>query len=379
MILTEEVYLTSNNYINKYYRSKGYDIPKLGEKFKVKVEDLQLNSAARISYLCSECGEITECSYYNYTHSKNHGVCQKCSVPRKYDINKIKKMFKSKGYILTSNFYKDRGASLLFICEKHSNIGEQETTLDAFLTGKKNCKECKREDIIDRKTPKSDDLIKICNDKGVIFVSYSHRKIRFICLKHKREGVQEGYLSNLKYTDVACHYCSKYKLSHEEFISCENINKYVTILEKYKGWNTKIKCKCKKCSHEWYVTPNKLMQGRGCPHCKMSKGELLIEDLLNKYSIKYETQYKFKDCKYKNLLLFDFYLPELNICIEFQGEQHYEPISLLGKTIEERDRKFKNIIIRDKIKRNYCKQNNIRLIEIPYYEKNVEIIIKNIY
>lgn len=47
----------------------------------------------------------------------------------------------------------------------------------------------------------------------------------------------------------------------------EKLNYNIEVLEEYKTCMTKLKCKCKICSHEWYVTPNKLLQGRGCPKC----------------------------------------------------------------------------------------------------------------
>lgn len=379
MILTEEVYLTSNSYINKYYINKGYKVPKIGQKFAVKIKDLQPNSGVRISYECLKCGNIKDCSYYNFTHSKHSGVCQKCSLHKKYDIEKIRIMFDKKDYKLISGIYNDRSEPLLFICKKHRNIGQQTTTLSAFLANKKNCKECKREDIVERISPKIHELIYLCNSKNAEYIYYSDGKVYFICLHHKKQGTQSIRLCKLKHNDIICHYCSKSKLSHDDFISCPNINKYVLILGQYERWNKKIKCKCKKCAYEWFATPNKLMGGSGCPHCKMSKGELLIENLLQKYSLKYEPQHKFIDCKNINSLLFDFYLPDFNTCIEFQGEQHYEPISLLGKTKEERKRKFEVIKKRDKIKRKYCKNHNIKLIEIPYYEQDIEKIIKNIY
>ena len=70
------------------------------------------------------------------------------------------------------------------------------------------------------------------------------------------------------------------------------------------------------------------------------------------------------------MLKFDFYIPSLNVCIEYDGEQHFE--IAFGKGEEGlKDRKRK-----DEIKNNYCKFNNINLIRIPYWEfENIENII----
>ena len=71
--------------------------------------------------------------------------------------------------------------------------------------------------------------------------------------------------------------------------------------------------------------------------------------------------------------MFDFYLPDNNICIEYQGQQHYYPIEHFGG----KDR-FEEQVQRDLIKKEYCKNNNVILIEIPYWEKdNLECFLWN--
>jgi hypothetical protein len=117
---------------------------------------------------------------------------------------------------------------------------------------------------------------------------------------------------------------------------------------------------------EFKQKPNIHLQGKGCPICCESKGEKIIREFLQKNKIIYKPQHKFNDCKYKNLLPFDFYLPDYNICIEFNGKQHYEPVKWFGG-----EKSFKEQIIRDKIKSEYCKNNNIRLIIIKYNDDDV--------
>ena len=127
-------------------------------------------------------------------------------------------------------------------------------------------------------------------------------------------------------------------------------------------------------------------QGCRCPKCKRSKGEEDIASVLEKFDIKFTEQYKFEDCRVINPLPFDFYIFEFNLCIEYDGLQHYEPVAywkkedsdykrlLAQKIAEERLRETKR---RDKIKTDYCKNNGINLIRIPYWEfDNIESIIK---
>lgn len=120
---------------------------------------------------------------------------------------------------------------------------------------------------------------------------------------------------------------------------------------------------CKKCGHNWSAIISSRANGRGCPKCRESRGEKEISAWLEKNSIHYIRQYRFKDCRYKNPLPFDFYLPEHNICIEYQGKQHYAALEngfFGGK------RGFNKIRKTDSIKLEYCRSNKISLIEIPY-------------
>ena len=108
--------------------------------------------------------------------------------------------------------------------------------------------------------------------------------------------------------------------------------------------------------------------------CIKSTGELKVRQALEELQIIFETQKDFQDCINIMPLKFDFYLPERKIVIECQGKQHYEPVLIFGG--EER---FKQQQICDKIKKDWCKNNNIRLIEICYkdYQKiNVDYINK---
>lgn len=137
---------------------------------------------------------------------------------------------------------------------------------------------------------------------------------------------------------------------------------YLTLLD-YKGNNSKIPVKCNFCNNVFDSVPASLWRQRvkGCPLCEKTKslGETRIERILKSKKIQYRTQERFSECKDKMMLPFDFYLPQYNICIEFQGEQHYNKKSMMwSETLEKHD----------KIKKDFCKKNNIQLIEIPYYE-----------
>lgn len=103
--------------------------------------------------------------------------------------------------------------------------------------------------------------------------------------------------------------------------------------------------------------------------CVRSFGEFKVSQILSQLQINFKKEYSFEDLvSNKNVKLrFDFYLPDRNILIECQGQQHYENT---GGFFDEQA--FLELQERDKLKKQYCKKHNIKLIEIPYWDyKNI--------
>lgn len=147
-------------------------------------------------------------------------------------------------------------------------------------------------------------------------------------------------------------------------------------LPSVKGRGRKVKCLCE-CGniHNCSVTDLTTGNTMSCGCMNRSKGELYIEETLNKLNLLFEKQKRFKECRNKKPLPFDFYLPQYNICIEYDGEQHYRPVKYWGG-IE----KFLELQLNDQLKDKYCKENNINLVRISYTQTKQEIfeIINNL-
>ncbi len=94
-----------------------------------------------------------------------------------------------------------------------------------------------------------------------------------------------------------------------------------------------------------------------CPKCESSAGELKLRQILTTLGFQFISEYKFLGSKWR----YDFYIPELGILIEYDGEQHYRPISFFGGDVG-----YETIRQRDKDKDNLAKQRNAKLIRIPY-------------
>jgi very-short-patch-repair endonuclease len=106
----------------------------------------------------------------------------------------------------------------------------------------------------------------------------------------------------------------------------------------------------------------------GCPKCGNSYNENLIVNFFEENNIIFESEKTFKDLKLKGKLRFDFYIPKLNLVVEFDGKQHFEPVRFRGISEEVALEKFKHIQKTDKIKNEYCNANNINIVRISYFD-----------
>ncbi len=181
-----------------------------------------------------------------------------------------------------------------------------------------------------------------------------------------------------------CPYCSNNKnYTTEEFIS-KAISIHGLIFDysetNYINSYTKVKIICPKHG-EFYQVPGSHLSGTGCPKCKSSKGERFLIKILEENNIKYKHQYIIPN--QSTLYRYDFYLPELNILIEFHGGQHYKPIKHFGgidyfNYIKECDA-FKQSLAREyKIPIIYFNYKHLRQSRKQFEELVVETLNKQI-
>jgi len=97
---------------------------------------------------------------------------------------------------------------------------------------------------------------------------------------------------------------------------------------------------------------------------------------LKQNNIIFKPQKTFDDCYSINKLPYDFFIPKFNMCVEFDGIQHFKPVEIFGGVSE-----FENLKIRDNIKNEYCRDNGIILYRIKYTDNVVDKLdsIFNIY
>lgn len=121
--------------------------------------------------------------------------------------------------------------------------------------------------------------------------------------------------------------------------------------------------------------PNDHLSGKGCKRCSdesvVSKAVSEITNWLTENNIVHVREYIFDNCSNINKLRFDFYIPHLNMCIEYDGIQHFKSFENWGG-----DEKLKQIQINDKIKNLYCIDNGIQLVRIKYTQNHIKCIEK---
>ena len=216
-----------------------------------------------------------------------------------------------------------------------------------------------------------------CGEETIILNSCLHKHF---CKKRQKEG--RILLKNVKEHPVINETPTNVKELTGTFFGKMEVLGYCCKILDYHYWV----CKCHNCNQIKIMSSTTLRSKKtfACG-CVNSLGELKITQFLIKNDIKFISQYKFQDCVNIKELKFDFlvYYPNTNdfFMLEFQGKQHEEPTSFSSdKSKEAMEANLKYNQLRDNIKRKYCKNNNIELLEISCkdYDNIEEILAKKL-
>ena len=241
--------------------------------------------------------------------------------------------------------------------------------------------QCKRCNKIFKKKPKElSRLYCNCRERESEYLSKLNKNIQLIdnYINSRTELIHRCILCNLTFKSTpksflnsknGCPNCSKKKFSTDNYKS--KLPNNIILLEEYKGSQHKHKHKCLECENIFITKPNYILHmGTNCPYCNKSKGERYIHNYLKENNIEFQTEFIIN---INNInLRFDFYLPVQNLFIEYDGIQHFKPIDFFGG--KEYFNKLKQY---DKLKNEYCNDNNINLIRISYKDNIINILRAN--
>lgn len=340
-----------------------------------------VNAKTKVKLICPIHGEFWQTPD---THLRG-GSCPTCAKEKFIQQNKERAMTPDRFFkkmkdmygdtlIFDEAVYVDYHTKLKVICPIH---GEFYKTPQTLIQGQ-GCNECGKMRGIEKLLKYTDEEFRqICSE--VLKDGYDFSKTHYngmfkpcivTCKKH---GDFKTYPCNI----INGHGCAKCAFERNSQLRKHDLKwliekgneihkgRYDYSEVEMDGVLKKVKIKCNKCGNYFYATPhNHINQKSGCPFCRQSHLELNINDALIENKIEFISQYRNKEIFGRKSI--DFYIPKLNIAIECQGEQHFK-----GKFKKD---KPDNIIERDLIKSNECKQNNIDLI---YYIP--KILYKEMY
>lgn len=363
------------------------------------------NSKTKVEIICPIHGSFLQTP----NHHKRGSGCNECSSNKKMNtesfIKKSKEIHSDKyGYSKVN--YINNKTKVIINCPFH---GEIEQTPNSHLNGC-GCYICSNKENSNKRKllEKCNICYNVCDEHG-ISIHKKHYNNCPVCIErnideelNKRKNILQkkleskhnklkfnldGYINSKSIIEIECNIhgksnmkvsalkygsgCNKCKIQKntDKFINEANRihnNLYDYSNVEYIKSLSKVNIICS-LHGEFKQTPLSHLKHNGCPKCKKSSGERIVSYFLDKNGIEYNFQKRFDGCKNKNTLPFDFYIPKYNLCIEYDGLQHYKPVKKYGGK--------KAFLIRknnDNIKNIFCSNNGIDLLRIRYDENVFE-------
>jgi hypothetical protein len=401
-----------------YYIAKGYSFTNIGDEFRVDIKDISKGSHIQIDIECDGCGkELKNIPWKNYLkHVKNDGryYCKKCSAnlfgKEKCRKTKLKKSKSFEQWCIENNYkdildrwdyelndckpneiaYSVNKKKYYFKCPRGLHKSELKN-LNNFtnkLHGM-DCKACNSFAQWGIDNLDEDFLVKYWDyEKNTVDpweISYgSDKTIIYIkCQIKNYHGSYKTFPSNFTIQNNRCSYCANRKIHpldslgtlYPEVLNIWSDKNKTSPYEYAPMSNKDVYWKCFEGIHKDYKRniSNSNIYNFRCPQCNQSKGEKQIEEWLIKNNIKYDFQKEFQSLigLGGGLLSYDFYLPNYNLLIEYQGEFHDGNGNYYIK------KNLKKQLEHDRRKREYAENNNINLLEIWYWDyDNIEDILK---
>lgn len=326
------------------------------------------------------------------------------------EINEIINQFNTsnKGNISFLGFldnYNGVNTKLIIKCNIH-NITGTPTFYNFKKKGGWMCPNCIKVNVSTRRKITPSQAQKMIYDKYGIDKRYSKiestykgysENVTLICPIHGEYEIKFSTLMSNKNSHTKCNKCLLEHLSITEEQAIERINEklirknklYNTDISfikfknnKWEGNNTKLILLCNKHNNIWETSFNNLMKLTylGCSHCLADRSKWRssnIENICYSFILNFLDKFHIKRQKVINInnknIFVDFYIDSINTIIEVDGEQHTKEIPYFHKTYQE----FVDQVNRDKYLENYCIENEITLLRIPWIDrKRIPEILK---
>lgn len=322
-----------------------------------------VNNDTPVTILCNNCGKYYEQKPSIHTAGSGHKPCTL------YKNTKTTEQFKSEAraihgdrYDYSKVLYEHTEKKVIIICRIH---GEFTQTPHSHLKGY-GCYQCGRLSHKDKVTRTEDEFLKLA--KEVHGDKYDYSKINYTTMDNKiiigcpiHGKFKQRASGHLKY---GCARCGTDAITYttESFIKKANLrhnNKYDYSKTIYTHSKSPVIITCPKHG-DFKQIANEHLCRTGCPVCSSSRGEKLLYRILKNNNIDFVRQYKLGNTNYR----YDFYLPELDTLIEYDGIQHFEPVEYFGGMS-----RFLEVKANDELKNTLALTHNKKLLRVHY--KNI--------
>lgn len=363
---------------------------KHGEFFDYS-ETVYVNRRTKVYIVCPVHGGFWQ---YPEIHMKSDYGCPICG----HEGGGVVRRYNFESFVLKANAvhgsrysyekvdYVNSVTKVEIICKKH---GSYMQTPVAHISGQ-GCPLCGLETISKKKRFTTSEIIEKFKEVHGDKYDYSQVEYKGLKEKVKIKCHEHGFFLQTPadhiYSKAGCPICAsiingkQQRQTKDEFVDKANkVHRFkydYSLVPEDSLSNEKVPIICPEHGLFMQIKNNHL-KGAGCPHCPkscISLGEKRVSEILDALGVEYIPQYKIKNesvsCKNKNLFV-DFYLPNYNLFVEYNGSQHYEADFYFGG--EERLKRQQE---RDTALRKYCNEHDISLIEIPYWDyDNIETIV----
>lgn len=307
-------------------------------------------------------------------------ICQYCG--KEYFIQKSQE-HRSK-FCSDDCFRKNKNTQVEYNCDYCGKLFKvKKCKYETTLNNPNKHLYCSSQCAKDAQKPKWEDIVSLFDKYGYILLSTEYidakSKLEYICPCHQDKGSQFVRYNNLKH-GFGCKYCgqdrtaSSKRLTFDEVKMIFDRHDMILLDQEYKNTSIPMKYICKhhpEVGIQYMTTSNAYKEY--CPYCNVIRGEEIIIKYLSKQNIEFQLHKSYDDLHGLGgrKLSYDFYLPKFNMLIEYQGEQHERPIEYFGG-----EEQFLKQQEHDRRKREYAINNNIKLLEIWYYDfNNIEEIL----
>lgn len=335
------------------------------------------NGRVYIDYICPNHRELGVQSMYQWYMLEKAVGCQYChghSLPEWYVMKKVAEINPN---IELLEPYEKMSKRIKCRCKKHDYISTK--SIQEILMGR-GCKYCGAEKLSEQHFLSNDEVQRRVSERHphiqlIYYDGINSKESLWLCTKHNKK-FKKVLSTMLRTAESGCDECYKERMRRdfafttEEFIiRLKQAHPDLELIGEYINSTTPIRIYCSTHDCEFQTTPVDILNRVSCcPKSFKTYKEEAMCSLIESWGYSIDRQHSFDSCRDVNLLKFDCYLMDFNTVIEYDGENHYFPVKYGAQSWEDAVKKHEYTKKHDEIKNNFCIENNVNIIRVPYFE-----------